>query len=66
MKFCFDAQSEDAVVELLQNLADMDITFQALKVKVRFTGWRTMKQPVLKQEVFNQMNYSCIYYFSVK
>lgn len=27
-------QPEDALVELLQNLADMDITFQALKVSV--------------------------------
>lgn len=29
-------QSEDSLVDLLQNLADMDITFQALKVNFAF------------------------------
>jgi hypothetical protein len=33
------SQSEDDIVSLLQNLADMDITYKALQVKLVFFVW---------------------------
>jgi hypothetical protein len=33
------SQSEDDIVSLLQNLADMDITYKALQVKLVFFAW---------------------------